>query len=210
MDRTCELYLRLGGDDLPAVEWLEGIVRTAAPAAVLIGKSPLERPGNRNRLDALVSFARHQNLAVLFEDNPALAARLKADGVHLNGSEADVREARGMLGEDAYIGVSSPLSRHEATVLAEAGASYVAFGVQDEPDDRRFDELVEMTEWWADIIELPCVIWLDADADETMMRELIEAGADFLAPEVTVDTDPDRLAHIGELTKSTGLRRGNR
>ncbi|HKJ61008.1 MAG TPA: thiamine phosphate synthase [Hyphomicrobiales bacterium] len=204
MSRTCELYLRLGGDDLPAPERLEDIVRAAMPAAILIGKSLLEKLGNKNRLEALVNLIKRQNLAVLFEDNAALAAKLKADGAHLTGGAADVKEARELLGEDAYIGASSPLSRHEVMVLGEAGASYVAFGADGGTDAARFDALVEMTEWWGGIIELPCAIWLDADADETQMRTLIEAGADYLAPEMTVETDLDRLAHIAELMKSTG------
>jgi thiamine-phosphate pyrophosphorylase len=145
-----------------------------------------------------MGLIRGQDIAVLFEDDTSLAAKLKADGVHLNGTEADVREARRLLDEDAYVGVSSPLSRHEAMVLGEAGASYVAFAANGD-----FDALLDMTEWWADIIDLPCAIWLDADADEAMMRELIEAGADYLAPEVAADTEPDRLARIHELVKSS-------
>ena len=83
-------------------------------------------------------------------------------------------------------------------VLGEARASYVAFAANGD-----FDALLDMTEWWADIIDLPCAIWLDADADEAMMRELIEAGADYLAPEVAADNEPDRLARIHELVKSS-------
>jgi thiamine-phosphate pyrophosphorylase len=201
MQRTCELYLRLGGDDLPAVARLEDIVRAAPPAAILIGKSLLEGHDNGNRLEDLVGFMKGQNLAVLFEDNPQLAANLKADGVHLTGGPADVADARALLGENAYIGVFSPLSRHEAMVRAESGANYVAFGGDTGMDDAGLEALADMTQWWADIIELPCVIWLDAETDEAMMRELIEAGADYLAPEVTADADTDRLARIGELMK---------
>jgi thiamine-phosphate pyrophosphorylase len=198
MARTCELYLRLCGDELPSSEGLEAIIRAALPSAILIARTILEKPGNKHPLNGAMGLIRGQDIAVLFEDDTSLAAKLKADGVHLNGTEADVREARRLLDEDAYVGVSSPLSRHEAMVLGEAGASYVAFAANDD-----FDALLDMTEWWADIIDLPCAIWLDADADEAMMRELIEAGADYLAPEVVADTEPDRLARIHELVKSS-------
>ena len=199
MDLTCELYLRLGGDDLPAPERLGDIVGAASPAAILIGKILLEKPGNKGRLESLVSFIKRQNIAVLFEDNATLAAKLKADGVHLNGGQADVADARGLLGEDAYIGVSSILSRHEAMALGEAGASYIAFGADDAP----FDALIEMTEWWAGIIELPCAVWLDAEVEEVQMRALIRAGADYLAPEISAEASLDRLVHMRDLMEST-------
>lgn len=197
MNRTCELYLRLCGDELPASERLEAIISAASPSAVLIGRTLLEKPGNKSRLDAAVSLMQRQNLAVLFEDNASLAAKMQADGVHLNGTEADLREGRALLGEDSYVGVLSPLSRHEAMILGEAGASYVAFAADGDPD-----ALLEMTEWWADIIEVPCAIWLDGNADEQMIRELVRAGADYLAPEVAADTDIDRLARMHELVMS--------
>lgn len=197
MNQTCELYLRLCDDELPAPERLEAIIRAASPSAVLIGRTPLEKPGNRSRLDGVVSLLQGQNLAVLFEDNASLAAKTKADGVHLNGSEADVREARALLGEDGYVGVLSPLSRHEAMVLGEAGASYVAFAANGDTD-----ALLEMTEWWGDIIEVPCAIWLDRDADEDMVRKLIGAGADYIAPEVAPDAEIDWLSRLHELVMS--------
>jgi hypothetical protein len=103
-----------------------------------------------------------------------------------------------LLGEDAYVGVLSQLSRHEAMILGEAGPSYVAFAA-----DSDFDALLEMTEWWAEIIDLPCAVWLAEDADEQMIRELIRAGADYLAPEVRADADPGRLARIRELMQSS-------
>jgi thiamine-phosphate pyrophosphorylase len=196
MDRTCELYLRLCGDELPSSEGLEAIIRAASPSAILIARTILEKPGNAYSLNGAIGFSRGQDIPVLFEDDAGLAQKMRADGVHLNGTEADVREAWRSLGEDAYVGVLSPLSRHEAMILGEAGPSYVAFAA-----DGDFDALIEMTEWWADIIDLPCAIWLAEDADEQMIRELIKAGADYLAPEVTADTDPARLARIRELVK---------
>lgn len=200
MDQACELYLRLGGDDLPSLQRLEDIVAASSPAAILIGKSLLEKPGNKGRLESLVTFIKRQNLAVLFEEDVQLTARLKADGVHLNGGQEKVRDGRASLGEEAYIGVSSPLSRHEAMVLGEAGASYVAFSADGAP----FEALVEMTQWWAAIVELPCAVWLNADADEAQICELIKAGADYLAPEIMAETSLDQFALIGELMKSTG------
>lgn len=204
MDPKCELYLRLGGEDLPDMHSLEGIVAAAMPAAVLISKPLFERPGNRSRLETVVSFIKRQNIVVLFEDKAGLAAKLKADGVHVTGGEAEVREMREFLGEDAYIGVSSPLLRHEAMVFAEAGANYVAFGRDGGSGPEDFEQLVEMTRWWGEIIELPCAIWLDADTVDAQIRELIEAGADYLAPEVTANADMVRLVQIAELVKSTG------
>ncbi|MBX2805111.1 MAG: thiamine phosphate synthase [Hyphomicrobiales bacterium] len=202
MDRTCELYLRIDGDDLPSIEWMEEVIRTSSPAAILFGRALLEKAGTLDRLDALVACMKRQEIAVLFEDNTALATRLKADGVHLNDGVDNIEQVRESLGEDAYIGVASPMSRHDAISLGEAGVSYVAFGGGNGAAAVDFDALAEITQWWGDIVELPCVVRLGPEADERQMRELIEAGADYLAPDIRANADTDRLALISNVMKS--------
>ncbi|MDY6812458.1 MAG: thiamine phosphate synthase [Pseudomonadota bacterium] len=77
---------------------------------------------------ALVSLCRAHGAALIVNDDPALAARIGADGVHLGQGDAAPAEARRQLGPAAIVGVSC----HESLALAReavaAGASYVAFG----------------------------------------------------------------------------------
>lgn len=65
---------------------------------------------------------------LVINDDPALAAELGAEGVHLGEHDGGIANARAMLGEAAIIGVSCYDSLHRARDAAAAGADYVAFG----------------------------------------------------------------------------------
>ena len=65
---------------------------------------------------------------LVINDDPALAAELGAEGVHLGEHDGGIANARAMLGEAAIIGVSCYDDLHRARDAAAAGADYVAFG----------------------------------------------------------------------------------
>lgn len=121
------------------------------------------------------------DVSFIVNDSIALAKRLGADGVHLGQQDGDVREARGVLGPAAQIGVTCHDSRHLAMDAGEAGADYVAFGAfyptTTKPRDYRPDPAI--LSWWSAIFEIPCVAI--GGITPRNARPLVEAGADFVA-----------------------------
>jgi thiamine-phosphate pyrophosphorylase len=121
------------------------------------------------------------DVAFLLNDDPALAARLGCDGVHVGQTDTPLKDARRILGKDAMIGVTCHDSRHLAMVAAEEGADYVAFGAfyptttKDAPT-RAEPELLTI---WQETMETPCVAigGIGIETAEAMAR----AGADFIA-----------------------------
>lgn len=67
-------------------------------------------------------------LPFIVNDDAALAAELRADGVHLGEHDGDIRTARLLLGDDAIIGVSCYDDIQRARSLVAQGADYIAFG----------------------------------------------------------------------------------
>ncbi len=65
---------------------------------------------------------------LIINDDPALAAAVGADGVHLGRDDGSLADARDRLGPDALIGVSCYDDLDRAERLAAAGADYLAFG----------------------------------------------------------------------------------
>lgn len=65
---------------------------------------------------------------LIVNDDPALAARVSADGVHLGREDLPMSDARRLLGQDAVIGVSCYADLDRAVELRAEGADYVAFG----------------------------------------------------------------------------------
>jgi thiamine-phosphate pyrophosphorylase len=135
----------------------------------------------RRATDILRPVAQERGVAVLMNDRPDLAAELGCDGVHVGQEDMAYGEARGIVGDDATVGVTCHNSRHLAMQAAERGADYVAFGAffatgTKEPKSRA--EL-ETLSWWSEIFEVPCVAIGGITTDNC--RPLVEAGADFLA-----------------------------
>src|SRR5205809_3272163 len=132
-------------------------------------------------VDALMPIAQSRGVAVLLNDDPALAARFGCDGVHIGQDDASLAEARRIVGPDRMVGVTCHDSLHLAMEAAEGGADYVAFGsfyptTTKVAPTRADPEL--LTGWQADMV-VPCVavggITVETAAD------LATAGADFLA-----------------------------
>ncbi|MFQ5756327.1 MAG: thiamine phosphate synthase [Acidiferrobacterales bacterium] len=81
-----------------------------------------------NQARALARVCDNHKVALIINDDPALAARVGAAGVHLGRDDADPAEARSLLGPGTIIGVSC-YNDLECALVAEAqGADYVAFG----------------------------------------------------------------------------------
>lgn len=77
---------------------------------------------------ALLAMCRRHGAMLIINDDPALAARIGADGVHLGRDDGDCGAARALLGADAIIGASCYGSLATAEAAAAAGADYLAFG----------------------------------------------------------------------------------
>jgi thiamine-phosphate pyrophosphorylase len=140
---------------------------------------------------ALGPVARAHDVALILNDDPALAARLDCDGVHVGQSDASCAEARRLVGRDRIVGVTCHDSRHLAMEAAEMGADYVAFGAffptstKDAPT-RADPEILSV---WQETMETPCVAIGGITPDNA--RGLVAAGADFIAVSSGVWSHPD-------------------
>jgi len=134
----------------------------------------------------LVAAAQDRGVAVLVMDNPALAERLGANGVHL-GPGGDVGRTRRRLGEDAIVGASCGDSRHDAMLAGEAGADYVAFSGHDGDSEAAADPAI--LDWWQTMMTVPCVAMGRIGLGD--VHALAAAGADFVALETAVWAHPD-------------------
>jgi thiamine-phosphate pyrophosphorylase len=87
--------------------------------------------GDQQRLQRAASLrdlCRDHGALLLINDDPLLAARVGADGVHIGQSDGGLARARQILGPAAIIGVTCHGSADLAIAATEAGANYVAFG----------------------------------------------------------------------------------
>ncbi|WP_430429501.1 thiamine phosphate synthase [Parasphingorhabdus sp.] len=131
------------------------------------------------------------DVAFVVNDDVALAEKIGADGVHLGQSDAGLKMARELLGQDVQIGITCHDSRHLAMEAGEGGANYVAFGAFFPTDTKETHHRPEpeILQWWSTVMEIPCVAIGGITVENC--QPLIEAGADFLAVSGSVWNDPD-------------------
>ena len=180
----------------------------AISCVLLCGKASSEA-----RLQEVVStlcpLAQERDIAFLIEDDYQSAASLGCDGVHLT-SAASYKEARENLGPDSIIGVDCGVSRHDAILVGESGADYIAFNNRRplpeivDPDVRAFEEGgprdLELLTWWQTMMTPPCVSMDDVSINQACAHA--EAGADFIAVQTAVwehPSDPAKaIAEVNE------------
>lgn len=76
----------------------------------------------------LVAACRNARQPLIINDDPELARRAGASGVHLGQSDSSLAQARASLGEEAIIGATCHASLRLASKADRAGADYLAFG----------------------------------------------------------------------------------
>jgi thiamine-phosphate pyrophosphorylase len=133
----------------------------------------------RRVVGALLEIAAAHDVALLIEHDARLAARLGADGVHVEAGQ--VAEAVESLKSQRIVGAGGLHLRDDAMSAGEAGADYVMFG---EPGvSPSFEATLERVGWWAEIFEAPCVAYAASLGE---VAPLVAAGADFIALESAV------------------------
>ena len=182
-DQTSRFYLLtppIGEADLDAFgAKLADALAAGDVACVLARLAPGAEGAAKKIMARLAEIAARADAALLVDNDPRLAARAGADGVHIHGAGAALAEALGSLKPERIVGAGLLRTRDDAMTAGEAGADYVMFG---EPRADGFvppsAETLARVEWWAEIFEPPCVGFADSLGD---IAPLVAAGADFIA-----------------------------
>jgi thiamine-phosphate pyrophosphorylase len=186
----CQIYLAVPGDADPRA--LETLLKADNVAALMLY-------GVAGPHDAVahevVSIAHARGLPVLISDAPELALAIGADGVHIPANEQLYEQCRKMLGPDAMIGAGCGSSKHDALVLGELGADYIAFGP--EPGQDGTQNIIELVSWWQEVCEPPVVGLHSGGWDNA--AALVEAGADFIALSALIWDASDRESAMDTL-----------
>jgi thiamine-phosphate pyrophosphorylase len=174
------LYL-ITPDEADTARLLDRVGAVIEFAALLQYRNKIASPAlRRTQAGALHRLCAERGVALIVNDDLALARDIGADGVHLGEDDGDPRAARERLGAEALIGVSCYDNLDRARSAADAGASYIAFGAffpsSTKPLARRagFDLLRDSATFG-----LPRVAIGGITPDNA--RSVIDAGADLIA-----------------------------
>lgn len=122
--------------------------------------------------------------AVVVDDTQA-AGRAKADGIHIKAEKRSLGEAIRKYQPKLIVGTETFASRHDALELGEERPDYLFIGKLDgdtHPDAN--PKALEMAEWWASMIEIPCIVMSGYDSNSVIAAA--KTGAEFVAASASV------------------------
>jgi thiamine-phosphate pyrophosphorylase len=196
LKHRCQLYLQFPVQPSAKLEaQLAQAIASSEVASVLL--VPDDSTVDKIHIGRLIDLVQGRGIACLIANDIGLAEQLGADGVHIEADPTAYTEARKLLGENASIGAGCGLHRHDAMLLAELGADYVAFGPDAGSDIDMIDQYAELIAWWSEIFVVPCVAWNIGSAEEA--ARLAALGVDFVAPSIRIWRDEEAPRIIAEI-----------
>jgi len=201
-DNSCQIYLAVpAGAATNAVAPLLAGDRIACILLHGEGGAAL----TEDTVGEFVALAHGHAVPLLVANDPELARAAGADGVHIPANEALYSRARQLLGPAGMIGAGCGTSRHDALVLAEQGADYVAFGPEPGSEDADSGEAAALAQWWHEVCEPPVVAWHAGGLDEA--HGIIAAGADFIGVSALILETESPLKALDQLVDLIANRR---
>ena len=129
--------------------------------------------------EAVVPHAQSLDIAVLVADDSQIAGRVGADGYYLERDRSNLNDALARFSPQKIVGCGGMLDRHQALKLGETGIEFLVFGKlgrDTRPEPHRKN--LALAQWWAEFVELPCVILAGNSVDSVI--EAAKTGADFV------------------------------
>ncbi|WP_342446946.1 thiamine phosphate synthase [Methylocapsa acidiphila] len=174
-----------GADFAPA---LAATLAAGDAACLLLRTAARDEIDRKKIIRALAPLTQKHGVACLIADDPQLALKTDADGVHIESDGEPLKAALKSLKPNRIVGAGGLMTRDSAMTAGEAGVDYLMFGGPDGPDGSlSHANIVERVAWWAEIFNVPCIGYahgLDCVGD------LVRAGADFIALGDAVFADP--------------------
>lgn len=130
--------------------------------------------------ERLVPIAQEAGVAVVIAGDTRIAARIKADGVHVESGKQALADAIDRLQDKMMVGTGGIKTRDEALELGEVRPDYVFFGRfgydnTPEPHPRNLN----LADWWAEMIEIPCIVLAGSGIES--VATVAATGAEFVA-----------------------------
>lgn len=203
-DSEPRLYLMLPPAFAPAelAPKLAEALATGEVASALLWLADDGEVAFRDAVAALLPVAHARRVPLLVGGNAARAARLGADGVHLEAGAETLGAAVKAHAPRLMVGAGGIATRHAAMLAAETGVDYVFFGSADPRRTRPVPAAAirDLAEWWSELFEVPCV----AEAGSIEEAEALGlAGAEFIAVGEPVWTNAGGpAAAVGALARS--------
>lgn len=174
---------------------LGGALRGGDVASVIVPQYGLDDHTFQKHAEALVPLIQEAGAAALVAGDTRVAGRVKADGLHVTGNAEELAEAMEKFSPKLIVGGGNATDRHHALEMGEIRPDYVFFGkVDGDIKPEAHPKNVALAEWWASMIEIPCIVMGGTDPESVVA--VAESGAEFVALRLAVFAEPEQAPAI--------------
>ena len=176
----CRIVLIAPPPDSGDAERIEAALSGGDVASLLIPGYGADENELQARAERLTPLAQARGVAVIIAGEPRIAARVQADGVHVDGSKAELGDIIQKHQKRMMVGCGGAKSRDDALELGETQPDYIFFGRfgydnKPEPHPRN----LSLGRWWAQMIQIPCIVL--AGSEISSIVDVVRTGAEFVA-----------------------------
>lgn len=214
MSNRCRLVLIAPPPELAANDdsHVEAALAAGDVASLIIPDYGQDEVSFQARAERLTPMAQARGVAVMIAGAPRIAARVKADGIHVEGSKTELAETVEKYQQTMMIGTGGIKTRDEALERGETQPDYIFFGRfgydnKPEPHPRN----MTLGTWWSEMVQIPCIV-LGGNSIASV-EDVARGGVDFVALCSAVfsdETDPataviDANAILDRVAQSEGV-----
>ncbi|PWE57223.1 thiamine phosphate synthase [Metarhizobium album] len=159
---------------------LADALRGGDVASVIVPQYGLDDTLFQKHAERLVPVIQEAGAAALIAGDSRVAGRAKADGLHIAGGVVELAEAIEKHTPKLIVGGGNAGDRHNALEVGEVRPDYIFFGKLDgDIKPEAHPKNVALGEWWAAMIEIPCIVMGGTDPASALV--VAESGAEFVA-----------------------------
>ncbi len=149
-------------------------------ASLILPPYELDDAAFQKLAEQVVPLAQEKGVAVVVGGDSRIAGRVRADGIHVEGSKAALADMIDRMQDKMMVGAGGAKTRDDALGLGEERPDYLFFGrfgydTQPEPHHRN----LTLGRWWAEMIEIPCIVL--AGSSLASVDAVAATGAEFVA-----------------------------
>jgi thiamine-phosphate pyrophosphorylase len=194
IDDRCRLVLippdGLFGADL--ADPLKAALAAGDVASVIFPVYGQDEAAYQRHLQSAVPVAQESGAAAIAVNDTRTFGRSGADGLHVDTGLGDIADTVEKSQGRFIVGAGGVKTRHAALDVGELRPDYIFFGrFGQDTHPAPYRKNVALAEWWAAIVEIPCILMGGADLDS--LPEAAATGAEFVALSCAVfsgDADP--------------------
>nr|WP_316655668.1 thiamine phosphate synthase [uncultured Gellertiella sp.] len=162
-------------------------------ASVILPQYGLSDVDFQKQASLLVPVIQDAGAAALLSGDSRVIGRVKADGIHISGNLDEFTEAMEKNSPRLIVGGGNANERHKALEIGELRPDYIFFGKLDgDIKPEAHPKNLALGEWWASMIEIPCVVMGGTSLDSALA--IAGTGAEFAALRAAIFSAPQGAA----------------